>query len=381
MKSFPELSVVVPAFREASNLQELTERLFAALSSLPLSAELIIVDDNSNDGTEQVCDELAKRFPVRLVTRKNERGLATAVICGLKESCGNFVVVMDADLSHPPESVPALVKALQTGSTDFAIGSRYVEGGAIDESWSVLRLINSRVATLLARGLTRASDPMAGFFAIRRDSIKNLKDLNPCGYKIGLELIVRCNCRRLVEIPIEFADRKHGESKLSFHEQLLYIRHLSRLYAYRFGNIVRFAKFAAVGTSGMLIDLSSFQILLPLGYPAARAVAIHLAMTWNFEINRRFTFPESNDSSYIKRYFKFVAACFAGACLNWILSLSLMSTFNICNRYPVATAALITGLVAIANYTLCRNMVFSSEEKSDSRTPVANNLFTVLRRR
>lgn len=381
MKWLPELSVVVPTFHEVKNLQELTERLFSALANLNLSAELIIVDDNSNDGTDLLCAELAKRFPVRLITRTNKRGLATAVICGLKEAQGKLLVVMDADLSHPPESVPALIDALQTGDTDFVIGSRYIKGGAIDESWSLFRFVNSRIATLLARGLTPATDPMAGFFAIHRSSIKSLADLNPCGYKIGLELMVRCNCRHLVEIPIQFADRKHGESKLNFREQLLYIQHLIRLYSYRFIDVGRFAKFAAVGTSGMVIDLLCFRLMLqPMGSPVARAVAIFIAMTWNFEMNRRFTFAASRNANWIAEYLKFIAACFTGACLNWSISLSLITTIDLCHRHPIAVAMFSTGIAAVVNYLLCRAWVFSSRKRPTSQTPVALNWLKALRR-
>ena len=117
---------------------------------------------------------------------------------------------------------------------DLAIGSRYVAGGAVDPDWSWLRHINSKVATLLARGLTDVSDPMAGFFAIKRDTLAEAKVLRPLGYKILLELIVRCDCRRVVEIPIAFQDRELGESKLSLAQQWLYLRHLGRLYAARY---------------------------------------------------------------------------------------------------------------------------------------------------
>jgi dolichol-phosphate mannosyltransferase len=170
---------------------------------------------------------------VRLITRTSERGLATAVIRGLGEARGEVLAVMDADLSHPPEALPRLVAAACEPSTHFVIGSRYVQGGAIDRSWSLFRRLNSSVASLLARGLTRARDPMAGFFALRRTTFERAAKLRPLGYKIGLELLVRCRCRRVVEIPIEFQDRIHGESKLSLKQQALYLRHLARLYAFK----------------------------------------------------------------------------------------------------------------------------------------------------
>jgi dolichol-phosphate mannosyltransferase len=160
--------------------------------------------------------------------------LATAVICGLSEACGEICVVMDADFSHPPEEIPTLIAAIRNGNCDLAIGSRYVEGGAVDSRWSWFRRVNSRLATLLARGLTGIADPMAGFFAIRRAVFERAGELRPLGYKILLELVVRCDCRNVVEVPILFRDRAEGESKLSMRQQWLYLRHLLRLYSARY---------------------------------------------------------------------------------------------------------------------------------------------------
>ncbi|MFY9255256.1 MAG: glycosyltransferase, partial [Fuerstiella sp.] len=138
-----DVSVVVPTFREVENLTTLTEQLFAALHERSLTGELIVVDDNSCDGTIELCQRLAETYPIRLVVRTEERGLATAVIRGFSEASGTYVVVMDADLSHPPTAVPTLLETLQTNQADFVIGSRYVKGGTIDESWSIFRRINS----------------------------------------------------------------------------------------------------------------------------------------------------------------------------------------------------------------------------------------------
>jgi dolichol-phosphate mannosyltransferase len=231
----PSISVVVPTFREAPNIPVLAERLFAALDAAGLSAELILVDDNSLDGTEAVAAELARTRPVRLIVRTTERGLSSAVVAGFEKAAHEVLVCMDADLSHPPESVPALVGPIARGEADFVIGSRYVAGGRTDDRWSLLRWLNSKVATLLARPLTAARDPMAGFFCLRRDTLGCAKDagLNPIGYKIGLEILVKARCRRVVEVPIEFADRLHGKSKLTARQQIEYLLHLWRLYRFR----------------------------------------------------------------------------------------------------------------------------------------------------
>ena len=224
-------SIVIPTFRERDNLQRLLPALFDVLRQAGLAAEVVVVDDDSRDGTEELCRRLSADNPLWLYIRRGERGLATAVLRGLQLAKGDVLVVMDADFSHPPEAVPKLIEAAESPACDLAVGSRYVAGGAVDPDWSWLRHINSKVATLLARGLTDVSDPMAGFFAIKRDTLAQAKVLRPLGYKILLELIVRCDCRRVVEIPIAFQDRELGESKLSLAQQWLYLRHLGRLYA------------------------------------------------------------------------------------------------------------------------------------------------------
>jgi dolichol-phosphate mannosyltransferase len=229
------VSIVVPTYREAENIPILTGRLFAALMGAGLSAELIIVDDDSNDGTPEVVEDLARKYPVRLITRKGERGLSSAVIRGFAEAGSDVLVCMDADLSHPPESVPSLVGQVAGGCADFCIGSRYVAGGRTQEDWGVLRRVNSWAATLLARPLTSTSDPMAGFFCLSRKTWRRAcaAGLSPIGYKIGLEILIKARCKKVVEIPIDFSDRQHGKSKLTARQQAEYLVHLTRLYRFR----------------------------------------------------------------------------------------------------------------------------------------------------
>lgn len=228
----PSVSVIVPTFREAQNLPGLVGRVEAVRRTWPVGFELLLVDDDSNDGTEQIVADLARPW-VRLIVRKGVRGLSSAVLEGLRLARHEVALVMDGDLSHPPEVIPSLVQAI-AGGADFALGSRYVEGGSTDATWGVFRWLNSRVATLMARPLTSVKDPMSGFFAIRTDKVRQTQNINPIGYKIALELLVRCRCRNVREIPIHFADRKLGQSKLSLAEQLRYMQHLRRLLSYKF---------------------------------------------------------------------------------------------------------------------------------------------------
>ena len=199
---------------------------------------------------------------------------------------GDVLLVMDADLSHPPEKIPELVQAVRAG-TAFVIGSRYVAGGQVTEGWGLFRWLNSKVATLLAWPLTSAADPMAGFFALPRELFEEARGLDPIGYKIGLELMVKCGCANVREVPITFENRVHGTSKMNWREQVNYLRHLKRLYEFKLTELIRPIKFGLVGLSGVGVDLLALMALLTVfELASARAMAILLAMTWNFVWNR-----------------------------------------------------------------------------------------------
>ncbi len=230
----PAASIIVPTFREAPNIPQLIARVFSALGKAGIEAELIIVDDDSQDGTAEIVDGLQGRWPVRLIVRTHERGLSSAVLAGLREAKSDRFVVMDADLQHPPESVPDLLRELDREGCDFVIGTRYAATGAIDEDWPFFRRVVRRVATLMARPLVPLSDPMSGFFALRRETWREAAPLDPIGYKIALELYVKGRCRRPAEVPIRFAARAAGTTKLTLGEQVRYLRHLWRLYRFRF---------------------------------------------------------------------------------------------------------------------------------------------------
>jgi dolichol-phosphate mannosyltransferase len=228
------ISVVVPTYREAANLPLVARAVDEACASLvDGDYELLFIDDDSQDGSEEICAELSERFAARIVVRKGERGLASAVIHGIAVSSGDIVVVMDADLSHPPSAIPSMIERLRQGDSDFVLGSRYVEGGSIHEDWSLFRKLNSIIPSLLARPLCSLKDPMSGFFAFRRADMPAGGRLSPIGYKIALEIYVKGDFNDPSEVPIHFADRQHGDSKLSLKEQLNFLRHVGRLYAYK----------------------------------------------------------------------------------------------------------------------------------------------------
>ncbi len=355
------VSVVVPTYEEAENLPELVGRIKASLEKTSFDWDVIVVDDDSNDGIEELVDQMRQQnLPVRIIVRKGVRGLSSAVLEGFRNAEGDVLICMDADLSHPPEQLPLLVEEVMRDDVDFVIGSRYVPGASTDETWGVFRWMNSKIATLMARPFTKARDPMAGFFALRRKAFEQSESLSPVGYKIGLELIVKCNAKNVAEIPIHFADRKRGTSKLSLREQVNYLRHLKRLADYKFGWLSRLGQFCLIGAIGMMFDLVSYAILLRVGLllSVARFIAIWIAMTWNFWLNRRITFSYSRKSSLPQQYAKFVLTCSVGAVVNWGVSIGLVRGVHFFSDAPILAAVVGVAAGTLFNFALSMNWAF-----------------------
>lgn len=360
LKKCFQLVVIVPTYKEADNLPELTRRIFLAMSKAGIETELLIVDDNSPDGTEQVCKTLATQYPVRLITRTLERGLATAVLHGIRQSAQDYILVMDADLSHPPEDIPRIIQLLNEGY-EFVVGSRYVQGGSTDAKWGLFRWLNSKVATLLARGLTTLKDPMAGFFGFPRRILADSPQLAPVGYKIGLEILVKARCQKVMEIPITFAERAKGESKLTLQQQLLYLRHLRRLYRFRFPQTSEIIQFATVGSSGVIVDLLLFLTLtygVRIDHQLARAMSFLVTASWNWFFNRWFTFVNGRDRKWGKQWLQFLTSASVGFTVNWG-SYKLLTDYVPYFSQHHLVAFFIGILLGMgSNYTLCRWFVF-----------------------
>ena len=353
-----KITVVVPTYREVENIPHLVDRIAQVREASGLPLSVLIVDDNSGDGSEELVRELALDW-VHIVVRKANRGLSQSVLDGLRAADSEFLLVMDADLSHPPEQIGELIKALRDGA-DFALGSRFIDGGSTDDAWGIFRWLNSQVATLLARPLTHLKDPMSGFFALRRETfLRGEGHFSPVGYKIGLELLVKCNCRQPVEIPIHFCDRRRGKSKLSLREQLRYVRHVRRLYNHRFGTWSHFAQFALVGLSGVAVNILLLKLFLNWGASRQIAVgaAIALSMVWNFALNRRFSFSFARRESVTRQFVGFIGACSIGGFANYV-------TTNLVWRWvPYAELAAVVGVIAGMgfNFVVSRFLVFRTK--------------------
>lgn len=226
------ISIVIPTYNEAGVIRETLSRAARALALTNEEFELIVVDDAGADGTADLAEAMAREIPIRVLRRTGRQGLATAVVDGWRMARGNVLGVMDGDLQHPPEVLPALVGELRAGGADLVIASRYREGGG-SENWSWSRRFTSWAATRLAIWalpwiLADVSDPMSGMFLIRAEALAGIQ-LDPIGYKILLEVLARARYKRITEVPYTFDRRNAGSSKLGPRQYLQYIQHVFRL--------------------------------------------------------------------------------------------------------------------------------------------------------
>ena len=227
----PDLTLVIPTYNERDRLSELVDAVFAVCAAARLALELVIVDDNSPDGTGALADALARARPIRVIHRSGKLGLGTAVVAGFAVASADVVGVMDADFSHPPSLLPRLYDALRETGADLVVASRYVPGGSTP-NWPWTRRLLSRAACLLARPLSPVRDAASGFFLLRREIARGAT-IKAGGFKICLELIVRARPRAIVEVPYRFDDREQGQSKMSPREALGYLVQLRDLYGVR----------------------------------------------------------------------------------------------------------------------------------------------------
>ncbi|HEY9086268.1 MAG TPA: polyprenol monophosphomannose synthase [Candidatus Tyrphobacter sp.] len=226
------ISIVIPTYNEAGGIERLLRTIDAVGKANGLDVEVIVVDDNSPDGTGAIVDRLAAELPVRCLHRPGKLGLSSGVIDGWKTARpeSKALGAMDADFSHDVNILPKMVAALESGY-GLAVGSRYVPGGGIT-NWPARRIITSRVACALARPLTGVKDLTSGYFLVRREALENVR-LDPIGFKIGLEVIAKAHYGKATEIPYVFTDRIVGESKLNQREIFNYLKQLRKLYASR----------------------------------------------------------------------------------------------------------------------------------------------------
>ena len=287
----PGATVIIPTFNERDNIAALISRVSAALSDR--DGEILFVDDSSDD-TPEVIRTLAASapMPVRLLHRdKPEGGLGGAVVEGIRSASYDVCIVMDGDLQHPPELLPDMIDRYEDGDADVVVASRYIGGGDNGGLAGAMRVGVSRGATLLTKAmfpirLSGASDPMTGYFLVDRTRV-DPDALRPNGFKILLEILVRSDVR-IAEVPMEFGERLHGQSKASFVQGMQFLKHLARL---RFGKM---SLFAIIGAVGALANLVIMWALTHLGmeYVWAAVIAAEVTIVGNFILQERYVFND-----------------------------------------------------------------------------------------
>jgi len=362
-----QFSLVIPTYNECANIKSIVRILSQLLdTSIPGNYELIVVDDDSPDRTWEVALSLIPEYSqLRVMRRQHERGLSSAVIRGWQVARGQVLGVIDGDLQHPPHVLLQLLTAIE-GGADLAVASRHVEGGGVS-SWSFIRRFLSRGAQLLGLILLpgvlgRVSDPMSGYFIVRRSCVAGLT-LNPLGYKILIEVLGRGNVRQIAEIGYVFQERQDGESKVTWKQYVEYLHHLLRLRLSqgRIGRrqrinfpINRFIRFGLVGLSGVFVDMALLYLLsdpntLSLPLTRSKIIAAEFAIINNFLWNDSWTFADiaSQQRQWhqrCKRFLKFNIICLAGLVLN-VLVLNFVFNLVLPNRY-------MANLIAIAVVTI-----------------------------
>ncbi|MEA5497768.1 glycosyltransferase family 2 protein [Limnoraphis robusta] len=323
------LSLVIPTYCESENIQQMITQLSQTLDQvLRGEYELIIVDDDSPDLTWKTAHDLCLDYPqLRVMRRQQERGLSTAVIRGWQVADGDILGVIDADLQHPPETLLNLLAEINKGA-DLAVGSRHVDNGGVSD-WSLRRRFLSRGAQVLGLMIlpgvmSRVSDPMSGYFLVRREAIAE-KVLSPIGYKILIEVLAQGTIRWIAEVGYVFQERAEGASKVTWKQYIEYLQHLIRLRLTRWP-IQRFLRFGVVGFSGVFVDITTFYLLRNLGLGLTLSVILsgEIAIVNNFLWNDRWTFADLTHQQRswtqgLKRFLKFNLICLTGLVLNAII--------------------------------------------------------------
>lgn len=360
------LSLIIPTYNEATNVVPLIKSLEALLTPrLGASFELIVVDDDSPDGTWKVVQAILPAHPqLRLMRRQGEKGLSTAVIRGWQAARGEVIGVMDADMQHPVEANLGLFDEIERGA-DLAVASRHVSGGGVSD-WSAARRVLSRGAQLLGLLLLpgvlgRLTDPMSGYFMLRRSAIEGI-ELSPLGYKILIEVVARGRVRWIGETGYVFRERAEGESKVTARLYLQYFQHLLRLRWATLPSSQLF-RFCIVGGTGVVVDMGMLFLLsdprmLGWGLTRSKIIGAETAILTNFLLNDAWTFRElARTAPGLKRKFRrflgFNAICTAGLALNVLLLNLLFNVWHV-DRYLANALAILA--VTFWNYALNRRL-------------------------
>ena len=354
-----ELSIIVPTFNEAGNIVELLRRIDTCLAEA--SWEVLVVDDDSPDGTADIVSDLGRRDGrIRCLRRVGRRGLSGACLEGMALAHGKYLAIMDADLQHDERLLPAMLQSLATGGVDLVVGSRYVDGGCM-EAWNPVRRAMSRAATFVTRLLLRVelSDPMSGFFMIRAAALAGSAPRgSDKGFKLLLDLVVSSPVPlRVLELPYRFAVRTSGQSKLGAGVIWSFVLLLGRQLVARIPR--RFLRFSAIGGTGVLVHLSvlwAAQRWLQASFPAAQTGAVLVSMASNFWLNNRLAFGDLRlrGARFLAGMSRFAVLCAFGAVVNVMVAEALHRAGL--DRTSSAIAGITAG--AACNYVAVSRLVW-----------------------
>lgn len=345
------LSIIVPTYNEAENLERLVDGIFKTLRSS--NFELIIVDDNSPDGTGKLADELAsKNRNIIVVHRPGKLGLGTAILDGVAVSRGEIIGVIDADLQHPPEVLKTMLGRAEEGA-DIVVASRYVDGGRV-EGWSWLRKIISKGALWLSHlflpQTKNVKDTLSGYFLFKKDVIKDAT-IDVKEFKLLIEILAKGRYEKVVEVPYTFRARIAGKSKLGTKQIFSYVKQLLRLSDYRI------LKFMTVGVSGIVVNNGILWLLVSLAIMSpffAEIFSIESSILSNFALNNFWTFRGRKSGGIIYRLLKYHGSVLVGAVVNYLIFVLLLAAglhFLVAN-----TTGILIGFVF--NYLLSETFVW-----------------------
>ncbi len=362
----PLISVLIPTRNEADNIDPLLQRVFDALAEYPHAFEVIVVDAASTDGTSDRVERWTDTHPVRLLPADGRNGLAGDILTAAAAAEGEFVVVMDADLSHPPEALADLLSPVIRGDCDMTIGSRYIPGGGTP-GWPLRRRVISRAAALLSWPFVTPHDPLSGFFAVRRE---RLLHVNPGarGFKIGLEVMAAGEMPpRVMEVPITFVDRVAGESKMGVQQVVAYLYRLAQLSG---GAISTKAstRFALTGCMGLIVDVLAFQALYAggLSLAVAHMLSFALALAFNFVLNHRWAFTAHSGRTPMRP--RLISDFLAVSLLALALRGGVLAASVQGLHLPAQVAVILAiGVAAVVNYVGMAFFVFPNAKMAAQR--------------
>ncbi len=330
----PDLSVIIPTYNEYENINQMIDAINGEFLKHSISGEIIIVDDSSTDGTQ----ELVEKTNARLIIRQTDPGLSQSVNEGIRSAHSEICLVMDADFSHPPEKLWDLYNSIQKGA-DIAIGSRYVAGGGT-VNWPFSRKLVSSGATFLCRiFVPEIHDPGGGFFSVRKDLVIK-SPIHPRGYKILFEILVKSKWKKIEEIPFIFKDRLKGTSKLKtltiieFVVQLMSATRFAAFHGdYPSGReLRRILRFAVVGASGILVNMGILWYLtevIGIYYLLSGIIAIETSIITNFLLNDMWTFKDNKKGKWSSRIGMFHMVSISGMLINLSILYILTTVFGV----------------------------------------------------